>query len=210
MITVQDQPFPHAVEHNLWDPSLLGWVVQEFMEAEKRPGWKHFSGANEEKYEAGPQFFGPRTREFAGQVAALAPELAEAFSLPPLTMELVGGGYHQIRPGGLLSVHTDFTVSPATGRYRRLNLLVYLNRDWNVWENGGELELWDDQGPAVKIAPEDNTTAIFATSQRSWHGHPDPVKLRYRRSFAAYFYSVEPPPDFTNQDTVWHPRASKR
>jgi len=49
-----------------------------------------------------------------------------------------GGGLHQIEPGGHLKVHADFNRHPRTGLARRLNALIYLNRDWKP-EYGGAL-----------------------------------------------------------------------
>lgn len=207
-IDVKTSPFPHAVVHRWWPRELLEEVLEEFKVAEKQSSlWKHFSGTNEEKYEGGPHLFGEATRSLVRLIEATGPRLSEIFDLPHLSMELVGGGYHRIEPGGLLNVHSDFSVSPDTDRYRRVNLLIYLNPTW-FDSDGGFLELWNDEGPEVKIKPTLNTTAMFVTSSTSWHGHPVPVvEGRVRRSFAAYFYSDEPPPDFTDQSTVWHPRA---
>ena len=53
-----------------------------------------------------------------------------------------GGGLHQIEPGGFLKVHADFNVHPKLNLDRRLNMLIYLNRDWKD-EYGGHLELWE-------------------------------------------------------------------
>ncbi len=55
---------------------------------------------------------------------------------------LVGGGLHQILPGGFLDVHTDYNFHPQTKLHRRLNLLLYMNKDWKR-EYEGYLELWD-------------------------------------------------------------------
>ena len=62
---------------------------------------------------------------------------------------LNGGGLHQIRSGGYLNVHTDFNFDPETKRNRRLNLLLYLNKDWDrAWN--GDIELWDERArPSV-------------------------------------------------------------
>lgn len=210
MIQVQTHPFPHAVIQGMWPDDLLDQVLEEFLHAEQDlRSWKHFHDRNQEKFEGGHHRFGSETRRLVQMIKAQGERLEEAFNLPPMRVELAGGGYHLIKPGGLLSVHTDFSISESTRWYRRLNLLVYLNKGWTT-QNGGELELWDDQNMVVSIPPEFNTTAIFETSSRSWHGHPRPVVGRSRRSFAAYFYSEEPPPDFTNQSTVWHPQVPRR
>jgi hypothetical protein len=41
-----------------------------------------------------------------------------------------GGGLHQIRPGGLLEVHADFSYHKKLRLDRRINVLIYLNKDW--------------------------------------------------------------------------------
>jgi Rps23 Pro-64 3,4-dihydroxylase Tpa1-like proline 4-hydroxylase len=148
--------------------------------------------------------WGQGIRDFLDVIAEAIPTLEESFGIPGLSMETVGGGYHLIPPGGYLAVHTDFSRSPKTRLYRRLNLIVYLNRDWQ--DKGGRLQLWDDQAKCVDIAPEFNRTVVFATSSKSWHGHPIPAQ-RWRRSVAAYFYSPEPPEGFREQLTVWHDGA---
>ena len=53
-----------------------------------------------------------------------------------------GGGLHQIERGGHLKVHSDFNWHEELLLDRRLNMIVYLNEDWDP-EWGGGLELWD-------------------------------------------------------------------
>src|SRR5262249_6076124 len=92
--------------------------------------------------------------------------------------KMVGGGLHQILRGGKLSVHVDYSHHPQNGLFRRLNLLIYLTRDW-VPTYKGELELWDQNVSAcvAKIAPVFNRCAIFATSHLSYHGHAEPLNF---------------------------------
>lgn len=109
---------------------------------------------------------------------------------------LNGGGLHQIRTGGYLNVHTDFNFDPETGRNRRLNLLLYLNKDWDrAW--GGDIELWDAalDRPFFSAAPEMNRMLLFETTETSFHGHPTPLATPpwiTRKSLAVYYYSDWP------------------
>lgn len=194
-------PFPHVVVNDRWRSELLDAVLAEFPHPSD-PRWVRFENEHEHKYGSIPDMWGPSTRELLDEIAAEAPTLSEAFRVPGLSMETVGGGMHLIPPGGKLDIHVDFTRSPDTGLYRRLNCLVFLNLDWQ--DEGGFLELWPDgDGEPVRIAPEFNRTVIFETSDRSWHGHPMPAS-RYRASAAAYFYSSEPPPGYReDHSTVW-------
>lgn len=202
-LTVTPGPFPHLVVDGWWDPDLLDAVLLEFPDP-SHPDWKRYDGDRERKLEGSQRLWGPRTWDLIGEIRKRGPVLAEAFGLPELHMETVGGGYHLIEPGGLLDVHYDFSRSPRTGRYRALNCLVYLNHGWQ--DPGGHLELWDATERQVDIAPEFGRTVVFATSNRSWHGHPVPAS-RVRRSVAAYFYTDRPPADYEgDHSTVWHPQ----
>jgi Rps23 Pro-64 3,4-dihydroxylase Tpa1-like proline 4-hydroxylase len=106
---------------------------------------------------------------------------------------LYGGGLHQIVRGGHLNVHVDFNRHPVTDLERRLNLLLYLNRDWQD-EYGGALELWnrDMSRSEARILPYFNRCVVFSTTDHSFHGHPDPLACpedRTRKSLALYYYS---------------------
>lgn len=127
---------------------------------------------------------------------------------------LVGGGIHETDGGGHLDVHVDFNFNEELGLYRRLNILVYFNKDWKE-EYGGYLDLWDEDVRHCigRFAPSFNRAAGFATSTISWHG-VTPVKCppgRTRKSFAAYYYTKEPPPgwDGVKRSTVFRARPDE-
>ncbi len=103
-----------------------------------------------------------------------------------------------------------FTVHPHHRNWqRRVNVLVYLNKDWKA-EWGGALELWDKQMKACEesVVPVFNRCVIFNTDADSYHGHPpsddlsgrnvpplDSALLLYRRSKPyrrATFYQARP------------------
>lgn len=193
--------FPHHIIDGHWDTALLEQVRREFP-SPHCAGWRRYVNGNELKLEGPPHLWGTATVAFFDMLAA-TPTLTwlqGLFGIDGLHMEPIGGGYHLIPPGGRLAVHTDFNRSPRSGRYRRLNLLVYLNHNWT--DPGGCLELWDGDH-VVTVAPEFNRTVIFETSDRSWHGHPEPAH-RWRRSVAAYFFTDTPPEGFDgDHSTVW-------
>jgi len=104
-----------------------------------------------------------------------------------------GAGPHQILPGGFLKVHADFNWHPLLKLDRRLNLLVYLNKDWRE-EYGGHLELWDREMKACerRILPVFNRTVVFSTTDFSYHGHPRPLSCpegMTRKSVSFYYYT---------------------
>lgn len=113
--------------------------------------------------------------------------------------ELFGGGLHQSIAGAFLNVHVDYNIHPKTKFHRRLNLLVYMNKDWRE-EYEGYLELWDLRKGHKKLlgkfAPLFNRCVIFETNEISYHGHPKPLKTPEgvnRKSIATYYYTKTRP-----------------
>jgi hypothetical protein len=113
----------------------------------------------------------------------------------------LGGGTHENRDGMSLDPHVDFNYHPSERWHRRLNLIVYLNPEWDAsW--GGALEIFRDPHAQVRasatFAPLFNRCVIFETSERSWHGF-DRIQLPAnkvgltRRSIALYFYTKDRP-----------------
>ena len=101
-----------------------------------------------------------------------------------------GGGFHEIDSGGRLDVHTDFNLYDRLKLIRKINLLIYLNEDWDA-SYGGDLELWRGSEKYVSIEPLLNRCVIFDTDKESLHGHPKPLTCppdRSRRSIAIYYY----------------------
>jgi len=201
MFEVTPDPFPHVILEGHFPGPLLEGVAAEFSHPSD-PRWRAYGNAHEGKLEGPPEMWGLRTRDYFDAVEKMTPDLSASFGIPDLSMETIGGGHHLIPPGGHLDVHTDFNRSPDTGLYRRLNFLTFLNHDWN--DPGGRLELWPDaDGEPIVISPEFGRTVIFETSDCSWHGHPKPAQ-RWRLSIAAYFFSPDPPPGYSeDHSTVW-------
>jgi Rps23 Pro-64 3,4-dihydroxylase Tpa1-like proline 4-hydroxylase len=106
----------------------------------------------------------------------------------------VGGGFHEISKGGMLGIHADFRIQNSLHLNRRVNMLIYLNKDW-LSEFGGNLEIWDKKmSKKIKdIEPIFNRCVIFNTDADSYHGHPDPLNTPdeiTRKSMAFYYYTA--------------------
>lgn len=106
-----------------------------------------------------------------------------------------GGGLHETSSGGLLGIHADFQVNESLQLFRRVNVLIYLNKDWQE-AYGGKLELWDKAmtQKVVEVAPVFNRCVIFNTDADSFHGHPDPLTTPEnitRKSIALYYYKAQ-------------------
>jgi len=110
---------------------------------------------------------------------------------------LFGGGIHKVSTDGRLAIHSDFNIHPVLNKFRRLNVLIYLNKNWNN-NYHGELELWskDMQKSDIQIAPIFNRVVIFRITDDAFHGHPlpwsAPVNIP-RLSFALYYYTNDRP-----------------
>ncbi|MCA9213462.1 MAG: 2OG-Fe(II) oxygenase [Planctomycetales bacterium] len=128
--------------------------------------------------------------------------------------KLTGGGIHQTGPRGHLDVHVDFNYIVDRKLHRRMNILVFFNRDWKE-EWGGKLELWDKDVKVChrEFSPIFNRCCIFQTSEISFHGVTAvrcPENCA-RRSFAAYYYTQETNDDFMKNvhSTVFRARPDE-
>jgi len=107
-----------------------------------------------------------------------------------------GAGVHYHQTNTKLDLHLDYSIHPITGKERRLNLIYFLNEEWNQEWNGA-LELWNDADGKPKecvtrIYPKPNSAVLFKTSDISIHGLPDSIQCPEnvgRKTFAIYFVS---------------------
>ncbi len=103
-----------------------------------------------------------------------------------------GAGIYQGGHGSFLDTHIDFSIHPTLNLQRRLNFLLFFNKDWQ--ENwGGNLELWNETVTEciARFSPVFNRCVIFECSDISYHGYdritaPENV---FRKSFYMYCYS---------------------
>jgi hypothetical protein len=210
------KPYPHVVFDNFFDPALLDTVLTEF----PKPGqikWQKFDNGQEIKLASAREAsFGPVTRLLLYHLNSMTflQFLSEVTGIPNLISDpgFEGGGLHQIVRGGKLGVHADFNRHRDYGLDRRLNLLVYLNKDWRA-EYGGNLELWDRDMTKceARVAPLFNRVMVFGTTDFTYHGHPDPLQCpegMTRKSMALYYFSNGRPAEEITGDhsTLFRPR----
>ena len=206
-------PFPNIVLDNFVDGGILRRVAHE-VSAMDRSDWYRSATPRERKLSTEDEsVFGPFTRRvFTAMNSGLFVTFLENLTgIDGLIADphLRGGGVHEIERGGLLGVHADFNFYRRMHVWRRLNVILYLNTEWNE-EWGGHLELWEADGKtcAKRIAPIFNRAVIFDTSGRSYHGHPHPLSCpegQSRKSLALYYYTVDYPypDDLTPHKTVF-------
>lgn len=126
------------------------------------------------------------------EVIAIVGEITGMDMLEP-DPTLYAGGLSMMAQGDFLNPHIDNSHDAKRNRYRRLNLLYYVSRDWKV-ENGGNLELWDDRvTKPVTIASNFNRLAVMETNKYSWHS-VSPVRVgQLRRCVSNYYFSKVSP-----------------
>jgi hypothetical protein len=192
------EPFPHVVIDDFLPEEVLDQVLAEFPTPDGIP-WRLYTdhGHTHKLATEAPTLMGPFTRHLLNEfnAAVMIDFLERLTGIDALVPDphLAGGGMHQIEPGGFLHVHADFNWYERIRLDRRLNLLLYLNRDWEE-EYGGHLELWnrDMSRCTHRILPVFNRMVVFSTSDFSFHGHPQPLSCppgRTRKSLAVYYYS---------------------
>ena len=141
-------PYPHIILDNLFpEGPLLNEVLDEFPQPKNFS--RKFDNAKEIKYATRNETEIPLlTRhflytlnsqsflDFVGKITGIENLVADPY--------FEGGGLHQIMPGGKLSIHADFNIHSKFKLDRRLNILIYLNKDWQD-EYGGHFEMWDQE-----------------------------------------------------------------
>lgn len=203
------KPFNHLVIDNFLPEDLANKVAEEFPDADS-DFWYEYSNPLEIKkacsdwnkftpsiYQVFMEFFNSKTVDYLSRIT-------DKILIPDVGLH--GGGLHCHKPGGKLNTHLDYNIHPKLNLQRKLNIILYVSKDWDPSWNGA-LGLWENNSetnqPGKLIQKIDcvfNRAVIFDTTQMSWHGLPDPVicpEDRSRNSLAAY-YLCDPP---TNTDT---------
>jgi hypothetical protein len=191
------EPFPHTVFDDFLPPEVCEAVLREFPDRRGRE-WDRADSFDQKKLAAQREdelgdFTRAVLREMNG--AGCLQFLETLTGIPGLIPDpyFEGGGLHQIEPGGFLKVHADFNWHPRLKLDRRLNLIVYLNKDWRE-EYNGHLELWDRRMTRCvrKVPPVFNRAVVFSTTSWSFHGHPEILRCppeQSRKSLALYYYT---------------------
>ena len=191
------QPFPHIVIDNFFPEEVLNDILTEYPKAGDID-WQKFENKAEKKLaNKHERYMGDHTRSLLYQlnsstfISFLETLTGIGGIIPDPHFE--GGGLHQIERGGYLKVHADFNRHTRMRLDRRLNLLLYLNKDWKE-EYGGHLELWDTAMTRCekKILPIFNRFVLFTTTDFTYHGHPEPLMCPEgwtRKSLALYYYT---------------------
>ena len=138
------QPFAHCVIEDFFAADFVQALLRDF------PAFDRGNSLNEDGSPAGKSVVerlhslgeayarldrcvqSPAFLELVGRITGIAGLLYDP--------SYFGGGTHENRNGQSLDSHIDFNYHPETGWHRRLNMIVYLNPEWEPdW--GGALQL---------------------------------------------------------------------
>jgi 2OG-Fe(II) oxygenase superfamily len=196
---VGNAPFPHIVIDNFFDPQTLHNILTEVNALDRSQRYAKFIDrkTDHNKFAFYPEAVGPNTSHLVYFLNSgpFLTYLEKMTGIDNLIADpsYFGGGVHWIENGGFLEVHADFNHLKKYNLERRLNLLLYLNENWQD-EYNGQLELWDRKTMTMvkAVAPIFNRCVVFSTTKESLHGHPAPLATPpgvARRSLALYYYT---------------------
>ena len=215
------KPFPFFSIDNFLEEGFANRVLESYPNYENALKQGHAFNAVNEKGKVqltDSNTFAPAVKDLNGVLASQdwLDVMSYVMDIPKLLPDdqLVGGGIHQTGPRGHLDVHVDFNYLTDRDLHRRLNILIYFNKNWKAgW--GGNVELWDEDVQVChqSSSPIFNRCVVFETNEISFHG-VTAVKCpegNARKSFAAYYYTKEAPIgwDGTSHSTIFKARPNE-
>ncbi|WBH15096.1 2OG-Fe(II) oxygenase [Sphingomonas radiodurans] len=209
-------PFEHLV--------IDGFLTRDGLNTIRKEGFFKTASTKESSSDflfAKNKIENPRIEHISGSTRVIREELlSDRFRLALsriVSMDLfvdpsfTGGGLHQGGKGSFLEMHADFTRHPLKKEWiRELNILLYLNKDYEEsW--GGCLDLQHaETGEKASISPVENRAVIMLTKRHTLHGYK-PIRFpsdRFRTSIAAYAYTIDDGTrDVEYASTTWIPQS---
>jgi hypothetical protein len=174
------KPFRHVCLDGFLTPELAERLLAEFPPFDPEFAKDEMGRVGGKAVHTDLRSLGPAYREFYDYMRspAFLGAMSDMLGVPDLRFDpaMYGGGTHENREGQELDPHVDFNYDPKLGMHRRLNLLVYLNKEWDLsW--GGGIELHSDprdweHDQVLSFNCNFNRGVIFETNEHSWHGFP--------------------------------------
>ena len=202
---INNIPYPHCVIDNFLENSIAEKIHQDFPKEDQIQYYKYDNSLEKklamDNLELLPDsitevllnFNSPNFLNFLEKLTGIEGLIPDPY--------LRGGGIHKSPKGGKLDIHIDFNIHPKLNLERRINVLLYLNKDWEE-EYNGDFQLWKGKKEnethileklEKKIYPIFNRLVIFNTSENSYHGFPQLIECPegiFRNSLALYYYTA--------------------
>jgi hypothetical protein len=200
------QPFRHVVIDEFFAPELAEGLLRDFPafsaeRAQNEFGEMGNKATVEEVRQLGEHYI---RADLLVSSAPFLQLISEITGIDDLIYDpsYFGGGTHENCNGQELDPHVDFNYDRRSGYHRRLNLIVYLNKEWEKsW--GGSIEVHSNprdwaSNNMREFLPLFNRGILFETNEHSWHGFsliclPAGKRHLSRKSFTIYYYTKERP-----------------
>ena len=203
-------PFPLVVIDGFLEEDFANQLVAEFPSVDDMAHSKDYI-FGDKREEADFAKAGPAAQAYHDYL--LSDEFAEVVSTVTgrklfMDASFHGGGFHQGGDGSHLDTHVDFNIHPKHEDWLRvLNVLLYLNKDWQPEWDGSLLLRTDPKNEPRAIAPLFNRAVFMLTSDNTFHGYrkmslPEGVT---RKSIAGYAYELIPAGSLKTRTTSWAP-----
>ena len=196
-LKIETNPFDYIIINNFIESDYYN-KLQDVLPQKPTNDWWKYENPIEVKYALDKfELMDPAIHNifYALSHVKIIDKFKSLFNIPNLEFDPYchGGGLHIHPRYGRLNMHLDYEKHPITNKQRRLNVILYLNDDWNK-EWNGDTQLWnkDMTECVVKSYPKANTAIIFVTTEYSWHGLPEIITCPenvYRRTLAYYYVS---------------------
>ena len=145
----QAEPFHYVVIDNFLKSNVVNLLEEEFPSFDDEV-WHTYNNPLEVKKTCNDwNKFGQHIYNFfriindqqtANKLALALGLKYELFPDPGLN----GGGMHIHKAGGKLNTHLDYSLHPKLNLQRRINVIIYLNKNWDTLWNGA-LGFWGNE-----------------------------------------------------------------
>lgn len=202
----QAKPFRHVCLDGFLEAPVAERLLAEFPPFDPEYARNEMGQVGGKAVHTDLAHIGPAYREFYDYMRspAFLGAMSRMLGIPDLLFDphMYGGGTHENLEGQELDPHIDFNYDPVRRWHRRLNLLVYLNKEWDLgWGGGIELHSdprdWD-RDQVTSFNCEFNRGVIFETNEHSWHGFrrislPEAKRGLSRKCISVYLYTRQRP-----------------
>jgi Rps23 Pro-64 3,4-dihydroxylase Tpa1-like proline 4-hydroxylase len=203
---VTAQPFKHVTIENFFEPAFAEQLLAEFPSFDVKLSTNESGHASGKSVNTNIRSISPAYQRLYETLAArpFLDFVSQLSGIPDLLLDpkMFGGGTHENLHGQELDPHVDFNYDESRQLHRRLNLIVYLNKEWQS-EWGGAIEIHSNprrpfENQIRGFDPLFNRCVMFETNEYSWHGFPRiqlPEDKRHlsRKSISIYLYTTERP-----------------
>ena len=136
----QARPFPHIVLDNFFETEVVDKILSEFPDAKDIKWIQYYDSHQKKSVNENEENIGLFTRHvlYSLNSSTFLQFLEELTGITGLISDssFRGGGLHNIYRGRKLGIHADFNKHQKFALDRKLNPLLYLNKDWKE-EYGG-------------------------------------------------------------------------